>query len=89
MQGNWAGSRTIYMMRYAEVLLTYAEAKAMSASPDATAYNAINAVRHRAGLTDLQPGLSQTAFRDSVVAERGWEFAGLGTSSTLVRPASY
>lgn len=76
-QGNWAGSRTIYLIRYAEVLLTYAEAQAMSASPDDNAYNAINAVRHRAGLGDLQAGLSQTAFRDSVIAERGWEFAGL------------
>jgi hypothetical protein len=71
------GSRTIYIIRYAEVLLTYAEAQAMSGTPDANAYNAINAVRRRAGTPDLQPGLSQTAFRDSVVAERGWEFAGL------------
>jgi len=75
--GNWAGSRTIYVIRYAEVLLTYAEAQAMAATPDANAYSAINAVRRRAGVPDLQPGLSQAAFRDSVVAERGWEFAGL------------
>lgn len=75
--GNWAGSHTVYIIRYAEVLLTYAEAQAMSAAPDASAYNAINLVRHRAGLGDLTPGLSQTDFRDSVIAERGWEFAGL------------
>lgn len=75
--GNWAGDHTVYIIRYAEVLLTYAEAKAMSGGTDATAYNAINMVRKRAGLADLVPGLSPAAFRDSVVAERGWEFAGL------------
>jgi len=59
------------------VLLTYAEAQAMSASPDAAAYAAINQVRNRAGLANLATGLSQAAFRDSVIAERGWEFAGV------------
>ncbi len=74
---DWWGSATIYVIRYAEVLLTYAEAKAMSgAGPDKTAYDAVNEVRLRAGLKDLQPGLGQLAFRDSVIAERGWEFAG-------------
>ncbi len=75
--GNWAGNHTVYIIRYAEVLLTYAEAQAMASGADATAYGAINLVRHRAGLGDLKPGLSQSVFRDSVVAERGWEFAGL------------
>ena len=75
--GNWAGDHTVYIIRYSEVLLTYAEAQAMSGGADATAYNAINLVRKRAGLADLAPGLSPTVFRDSVVAERGWEFAGL------------
>lgn len=74
---DWWGSATIYMIRYAEVLLAYAEAKAMSAGgPDATAYAAINQVRKRAGLPDLTPGLSQTQFKEAVIAERGWEFAG-------------
>jgi hypothetical protein len=75
--GNWAGGRTVYIIRYAETLLTFAEAQAMSAGPDALAYGAINEVRKRAGVPDLQPGLSAAAFKDSVVAERGWEFAGL------------
>ncbi len=74
---DWTSSRTTVAMRYAEVLLIYAEAKAMSSSPDESAYDAINQVRRRAGLPDLTPGLSQTAFRDSVIAERAWEFAGL------------
>jgi hypothetical protein len=78
---NWIGSHTVFVIRYAEVLLTYAEAQAMSATPDASAYNAINKVRTRAGLNNLIGGLSQQAFRDSVIAERGWEFAGVEPAS--------
>lgn len=74
---DWWSSRAMIIIRYAEVLLCYAEAKAMSDGPDATAYAAINEVRARAGLPALTQGLSQTAFRDSVLAERGWEFAGM------------
>ncbi len=89
---NWNSSRTNMLIRYAEVLLTYAEAKAMSSTPDASAYAAINQVRKRAGTPDLIAGLSQTAFRDSVIAERAWEFAGLEPSGTnwfdLVRTAT-
>lgn len=73
---NWWGSATTLIIRYAEVLLTYAEAQARSQSPDANAYAAINEVRNRAGLSDLAPGLSQTDFIKAVVEERGWEFAG-------------
>ncbi|MBX3255411.1 MAG: RagB/SusD family nutrient uptake outer membrane protein [Chitinophagaceae bacterium] len=71
---DWWSSATTFIIRYAEVLLIYAEAQAMSASPDASAYAAVNEVRHRAGLANLPAGLSQTAFRDAVVEERGWEF---------------
>jgi hypothetical protein len=73
---DWRSSRTIMIIRYAEVLLTYAESKAMSDGPDASAYEAINHVRNRAGLSDLIPGLTATTFRDSVIKERKWEFAG-------------
>lgn len=73
---NWKNSRPQVALTHANNLLVYAEAKAMSSSPDASAYDAVNQVRNRAGLTDLTPGLSQTAFRDSVVRERSWEFPG-------------
>jgi hypothetical protein len=78
---DWWGSRCEQVIRYAEVLLTYAEAKAMSDGPDASAYDALNTIRNRAGLPDIATGLSAIAFRDSVVAERGWEFAGGETAS--------
>ena len=62
--------------RYAGVLLDFAEASDMAASgPTAASYAAINQVRTRAGLPNLTPGLSGTAFRDSVVYERAYEFA--------------
>jgi len=72
---DWWGSGTNFLIRYPEVLLTYAEAKAMSSAPDASAYAAVNQVRKRAGLADLPAGLSQAEFREAVLEERGWEFA--------------
>ncbi|MCU4174260.1 RagB/SusD family nutrient uptake outer membrane protein [Carboxylicivirga sp. N1Y90] len=74
---DWWSSRTNIVIRYAEVLLIYAEAQAMSANPNQAAYDAINAVRNRAGLDDLPSGLSKLDFRDAVVMERSWEFAGM------------
>lgn len=70
-------NKTTDIVRYAETLLTYAEASAMSAgAPSLDAYKAVNAVRFRAGLKDLPAGLTAAAFRDSVVLERKYEFAG-------------
>jgi hypothetical protein len=69
-------SRTSQVMRYAEIKLIYAEAQAMAEGPNGFAYQQINDIRHRAGLAPLTPGLGQTAFRDAVVEERAWEFAG-------------
>ena len=69
-------NKATIIIRYPQVLLDYAEATAMAGSPNATAYAAINQVRARAGELPLTPGLSQTAFRDAVVKERAYEFAG-------------
>lgn len=63
------------MMRYAHVLTIYAEAKARSGGPDQQAYDAVNAIRERAGLDPLD-GLSADDFAAAVVQERAWEFAG-------------
>ncbi len=61
------------LIRYADVLLTYAEAQnEADGSPNADAYTAVNSIRHRAGLPDLS-GLSQSAFRTAVWKERVWE----------------
>jgi starch-binding outer membrane protein, SusD/RagB family len=74
---NPSTNKTNDVMRYPGVLLDYAEASAMaSGGPTEASYSAINLVRARAGEQPLTPGLSATAFRDSVVFERAYEFAG-------------
>ncbi len=62
-------------MRYAEVLLNYAEAKNEASGPDASVYNAINAIRDRAGMPDLPEGLSQDQMRAEIRNERRIELA--------------
>jgi hypothetical protein len=58
--------------RYAEVLLTYAEAINEASGPTAEAYQAVNLIRRRAELPDLT-GLSKDEFRDAVLRERWHE----------------
>ena len=74
---DWWSSRTVQVIRYAEVLLVYAEAKAMTGTPDELALTCLNRVRTRAGLVNAPTGLSGTALRDMVITERKWEFAGI------------
>ena len=78
---DWWSSRTTQVIRYAEVLLIYAEAQAMAdGTPNQLAYDCLNRVRTRAngGIEDKAPaGLSGSAFRNLVLTERKWEFAGL------------
>lgn len=63
------------MLRYADVLLVYAEAaNKADGSPSATAYKAVNDVRGRAGLQALKD-LSTEAFDAAVLDERNWELA--------------
>lgn len=83
---NWCSSRPLILIRYPDILLTYAEAKARTDGPDALAYQCLNDVRNRAyagvGSTDVSlSGLSTDAFIDSVVWERAYEFAGSEYSS--------
>jgi hypothetical protein len=65
------------LMRYADILLTYAEAKIELNEIDATVLSAINLVRARAGQPASVIG-SQTAMRTLIRRERAVEFAGEG-----------
>lgn len=77
---RWYSSMPIHLIRYAHVLLIFAEAQARATgTPNADAYTALNAVRDRAGLGALS-NLTGAAFADSVVNERAWEFAAEGTT---------
>lgn len=63
------------ILRYADVLLMYAEAQnELNGGPTTGAYTAINQVRTRANVTNLTAGLSQSDFRDSLFLERRKEF---------------
>lgn len=57
-------------LRYAEVLLNYAEAQNESAGPDASVYSAVNQVRARSGQPGLPAGLTKDLMRDMLRNER-------------------
>ena len=73
----WSCERNFPMFRYAEILLSYAEAKVELGQIDATVYDAIDQVRHRAGLpaVDRTKYASQEKLRELVRRERRVEFA--------------
>lgn len=77
------------LIRYADVLLTYAEALNEVGGPTPAAYDALNKVRQRAravGTANAQAasiypdlsGLTQAQFRDAVLTEDAREFIGEG-----------
>ncbi len=78
----WNTGGNIIVIRYAEILLTYAEAKIEDNQIDASVYDAINQVRQRP--TVGMPAVSavthpnQAALRTLVRRERRVEFAGEG-----------
>ncbi|MFC3199827.1 RagB/SusD family nutrient uptake outer membrane protein [Parapedobacter deserti] len=69
------GPQNYYAIRYADVLLMYAEAKNEADGPDQSVYDAVNAVRDRVHMPFLPEGLSQEAMRQYIRDERRWEFA--------------
>lgn len=79
----YLGIPRVYLFRYAQTVLTYAEAKARTGQPDAKAYECVNQIRRRANQLNINTpskfdlaGLSSEAFADSVVQERAWELCG-------------
>jgi hypothetical protein len=72
-------SETNYIiLRFADVLLMYAEAKNEASGPDATVFTALNRVRARAGMPDIDASLGQDSLRAVIRHERRVEFAGEG-----------
>lgn len=62
------------LMRYAEVLLIFAEAANEVSGPTAEAYKAVNDIRNRAELQPLE-ALSKEQFREAVLRERWYELS--------------
>lgn len=72
-------SETNYMViRYADILLMYAEATNEVSGPSPEVYDAVNQVRARAGMPDIEPGLTQDEMREVIRHERRIEFVGEG-----------
>lgn len=63
------------LIRYAEILLNYAEARNEATGPDATVYEAIDQVRQRATMPKLLEGLSKDQMREAIRQERRIELA--------------
>ncbi len=75
------------LLRYADVLMMYAEAQNEAVGPDASVYDAVKQVRQRAGINppDLPAGLSQSQMRDRLMHERRIEFVLEGSYFSDVR----
>jgi hypothetical protein len=67
------------LLRYADILLIYAEAVNELNGPTAEVYDALNQVRARAGMPDFPAGLSQDQMREEIKHERHVEFPWEGT----------
>ncbi|MCE6991111.1 RagB/SusD family nutrient uptake outer membrane protein [Dyadobacter sp. CY323] len=66
------------VLRYADVLLMYAEAQNEAVGAEASVYEALNKIRKRAGMPDVTPGLSKDDLRKVIRLERRIELAGEG-----------
>jgi len=69
-------SKTLYRIyRFGELYLSLAEAENEANGPTQIAYDAVNKIRHRAGMPDLPAGLTKEEFRDRIRRERRVELA--------------
>jgi hypothetical protein len=66
------------LIRYADVLLSLAEAINENAGPTEEARGLVNQVRRRAGVPDLPVGLTKAQMKDAIFLERRYELAGEG-----------
>ncbi|MDQ7948931.1 MAG: RagB/SusD family nutrient uptake outer membrane protein [Pedobacter sp.] len=73
---NVANSDAFFpLLRYAEVILMYAEAENEINGPTLAAYTALNAIRTRANASAAPAAMTSEQFRSYVLAERAREFA--------------
>ncbi|WP_443944183.1 RagB/SusD family nutrient uptake outer membrane protein [Pedobacter sp. AW1-32] len=86
-QNEWDGAQDFPIIRYAEILLSYAEAKNELSGPDATVYNAIDDIRDRAGMPAVNRTTfaSQSQLRELIRNERRIELAGEGQRYSDIR----
>ena len=77
---EYLGGQSFPLIRYAEVLLTYAEAKNELNGPDQTVYDALNQIRDRVSMPHIDQTVynSQSALRQLIRNERRIELAEEG-----------
>ncbi len=76
----------IPLIRLADVILMYAEARNEAlAAPDSDVYDAIDAVRERAGMPGIPDGLNQDQMRERIRHERMIELCGEGQRYSDIR----
>src|SRR5699024_12478767 len=75
------------IIRYAEILLTYAEAKNEASGPTTAVYDALDLIRERAGMPDVDRAEynSKTNLRSLIHRERRRQLAGEGQRSADIR----
>lgn len=72
--GAWAGN-DLPIIRYADILLSRAEALNEISGPTQESIDLINEVRGRAGATQLSlAGFTKATLREAILQEREWEF---------------
>lgn len=77
------GPQNLYMIRYADVLLMYAEARnEEAASPDATVYSAVNSIRRRLKISEYLSG-GRPNPTGTVTATPAGEGLSLNITSTM------
>ena len=79
--GNHKGGIDAPVMRYAEVLLTYAEARIQTKGWDAEVQKALNDLRDRCGMPDVPTSLSKEEGLELIANERRIELAAEGFRS--------
>ncbi|AZI23875.1 RagB/SusD family nutrient uptake outer membrane protein [Pedobacter sp. G11] len=68
--GAGGSNKSFSLFRLAELYLNYAEAQNEAVGADLNVYNAINAIRARAGMPNIPAGLSQAQMREVIRHER-------------------
>lgn len=69
------GPQNYYVIRYADVLLMYAEAQNENVGTDRSVYDAVKEIRTRVGMPEYPAGLTQLQMQSYIRDERRWEFA--------------
>lgn len=79
-QNDWDGAQDFPIIRYAEILLAYAEAKNELSGPDASIYAALDDIRDRAGMPAVIQATYNTKekLRELIHQERRIELAAEG-----------